>query len=156
MQLLIHWLKVNYCPYACYLQAKKKITTENAKKALNSLCSNNSNSNTSSQSSKQLSEYFTSLGYNIDKRPHVQPIVTNGILCLLHFPVFMSSSMSPLPHSHPLTPRAATTPRWRKCQHLLRCDSFGLRSRSHVTTVENHCDWISKPTAGMVWLNDRG
>lgn len=28
--------------------------------------------------------------------------------------------------------------------------------RSHVTTVENHCDWISKPTAGIVWLTGRG
>lgn len=77
--------------------------------------------------------------------------------CPLRPLVFTSSSMSPRPHSHSPTPRAATTPSPRKCQHLLCCcDSFGLRSRSHVTTVENHCDWISKPTAGMVWLNDRG
>lgn len=97
----------------------------------------------------------TCLDYYMD-RAHVQPIVMNAILCPLQFPVFMSSSMSPLPHSHPLTPRAATMPRWGKCQHLLCCNSFGLRSRSHVTTVENHCDWISKPTAGIVWLNGRG
>lgn len=80
--------------------------------------------------------------------------VTN---CLLQLPPSLCWTLCALsPHSHHLTPWATTTPRWRKCQHLLRCDSFGLPSRSHVTTVENHCDWISDLTAGMVWLNGRG
>lgn len=31
----------------------------------------------------------------------------NAILCLLHFPVFVSYSMSPLPHSHPPNPTSS-------------------------------------------------
>lgn len=88
--------------------------------------------------------------------PHGQrtcAVVINVTLC---FSVFMSYSVSPPPPSHALTLQAATLPIWEKCQHLLCCNSFRLRPRSHVTTVENHCDWISKPTAGIVWLNDRG
>lgn len=37
---------------------------------------------------------------------------------------------------------------------MLSGDSFRLRNRSNVTTVENHCDWITELTAGMVWLNN--
>lgn len=37
---------------------------------------------------------------------------------------------------------------------LLCRDSFRLQSRSHVTTVENHCDWIFKLTASTVWLSN--
>lgn len=62
----------------------------------------------------------------------------------------------PCPHiscSEPVPLRAAAPPRWRECEHLLSGDSFRLRNRSHVTTVENHCDWITELTAGMVWLN---
>lgn len=41
-------------------------------------------------------------------RPRVQPIVTNALLFPLQFPVFMSYSASPLPHSHPPNPTSSS------------------------------------------------
>lgn len=40
-------------------------------------------------------------------RPHVRPIVTNTVLFPLQFPVFVSYSASPLPHSHPPNPTSS-------------------------------------------------
>lgn len=71
-------------------------------------------------------------------------------------PSAFTPSEAPHTHLHPQPAGRRQSQDEGKCQHLLRRNSFGLRSRSHVTTVENHCDWISKPTAGIVWLTGRG
>lgn len=47
----------------------------------------------------------TSLAVSTTWPEHMcKPTVMNAVLGLLHFPVFMSYSMSPLPHSHPPNP----------------------------------------------------
>lgn len=71
-------------------------------------------------------------------------------------PSAFTPSEAPHTHLHPQPAGRRQSQDEGKCQHLLRRNSFRLRSRSHVTTVENHCDWISKPTAGIVWLTGRG
>lgn len=48
----------------------------------------------------------------------------NAVRCPLQFPVFMSYSMSPSSTFTPSNPRPSAKPRWRKCQHLLCCNSF--------------------------------
>lgn len=49
--------------------------------------------------------------------------------------------LSRIQHEHP---SSSNNTKIKKC-----CMSLGLRRRSHVTTVENHCDWTAEPTAGI-------